>query len=281
MRRWLLCLTIANLPRIVLAQNEKQTFQLAQEALVRNDYAQAKNHFERLIFFTPAYRVSACYRGLAEADAGLGNLSDAAHHYDLAYTNATTEKEKTDLLFMKANLLIGQHAWFDVITEILSLPDAPDSVFQRKNLLLATAEFGIGKFSESESAFLLSINQPNETDTIMMDNFFRLVRKANRLHPKLAKWMSIVLPGSGQLYAGDFRNGMNSLILTSGLGFLMYNTALIYGIGNSALSIFPWLFRYYVGGFQRAEKTAEKNNAIRRGKIFDGIIRYLQQRNSL
>ena len=90
--------------------------------------------------------------------------------------------------------------------------------------------------------------------------------------PKTAKILSMIVPGSGQFYAGDIKNGINSLLLTGGFIYLGVHAALNYGIINSLASASPWIQRYYLGGFKRAELIAEERLALKRDRIYQQIL---------
>ena len=63
--------------------------------------------------------------------------------------------------------------------------------------------------------------------------------------------LSIILPGSGQVYSGDLKDGLNSLLLLSGLFYLGTSGSLI-----NPVAIFPFFYRYYIGGILNAKQTA-------------------------
>ena len=68
----------------------------------------------------------------------------------------------------------------------------------------------------------------------------------------LATILSIVLPGTGQIYSGDFKSGMNSILLLGGLYFIG-STLSVTGF----IIVIPFLYRYYVGGILNARQAAE------------------------
>ena len=76
----------------------------------------------------------------------------------------------------------------------------------------------------------------------------------------LARFLSTILPGSGQMYAGDWRDAFNSLALNSLAIGLMANAIYREDYTDAALisSIF---MRYYMGNRYRAEVDVRKHNA--------------------
>jgi tetratricopeptide (TPR) repeat protein len=78
--------------------------------------------------------------------------------------------------------------------------------------------------------------------------------------PALAKWLSTFIPGMGQMYANDFRHGLNALGVNILFGYLVY-----YGIAYSqildVLIVYFTLFeRYYRGNRYHAERITREYN---------------------
>lgn len=84
--------------------------------------------------------------------------------------------------------------------------------------------------------------------------------------------MSMIIPGLGQLYAGDIKNGLNSLILTGGLFSLGIYSAINNGFLDASLSVIPWFQRYYQGGFNKAQIIAKAKIEKKRYQIFNQLL---------
>lgn len=77
---------------------------------------------------------------------------------------------------------------------------------------------------------------------------------------KLAKVLSAILPGAGQVYAGDWRDGLNAFILNGSLFGLVIHS-LYKKDYKSALLIFSLLTsRYYLGNIYRAGMDVRRYN---------------------
>ena len=81
-------------------------------------------------------------------------------------------------------------------------------------------------------------------------------------------FLSMIFPGAGQFYAGDLKNGFNSLILNAGLLTWFVSYAFTYSTIDAAFTIGPWFYRYYLGGFQRAGKMV----TIKKGKTVKPFV---------
>ena len=74
------------------------------------------------------------------------------------------------------------------------------------------------------------------------------------------------LPGLGQFYAGDIKNGINSLVINAlFVGLFTYSFVTISPI-DAYFSVLPWFQRYYKGGYTKAGIIAEQKVKKRRAK---------------
>ena len=66
-------------------------------------------------------------------------------------------------------------------------------------------------------------------------------------NPKVASFLSMIIPGSGQLYSGKLKSGINSFLLTGAAltAFTLINVR--YSFLDAILGVFPYYQRYYTG----------------------------------
>jgi len=95
--------------------------------------------------------------------------------------------------------------------------------------------------------------------------------------PKVAGVLSIVIPGSGQLYAGDYKNAVNSFLLVAVFAAIGTDMFIRYAWYDSLISVFPWFLRYYTGGYKNAMKIAEQKRTEKRNKRLNKIIETTQR----
>ncbi len=90
--------------------------------------------------------------------------------------------------------------------------------------------------------------------------------------PAIAAFASSILPGTGQMYAGSFADGINSMIINAGCGYLTISnfTAARYFQGAYIL-YFLWK-RYYLGGISNAEARAIEFNDNARDEIIASLM---------
>ena len=94
--------------------------------------------------------------------------------------------------------------------------------------------------------------------------------------PDLAKWLSTFIPGCGQIYAGDRKNGINALAINLLTGYLLVDGILDQRFQDLILSHMALFWRFYQGNRANAEKIAELNNERLNKTEADKIIHYLE-----
>ena len=77
---------------------------------------------------------------------------------------------------------------------------------------------------------------------------------------KVARLLSTFLPGLGQAYAGDWKNGLNALLLNGVLGYITFDAAIERDYDDALLSFFFLSYRYYTGNRYRAAEAAQTFN---------------------
>jgi len=86
-------------------------------------------------------------------------------------------------------------------------------------------------------------------------------RHLKQKSPLLAAGMSVVLPGSGRIYAGDWKDGLVSILIIGSTGFGAYRAFLKEGKGSALAWIYSGLsFGFYLGNIYGSYQSARLNN---------------------
>jgi hypothetical protein len=163
-------------------------------------------------------------------------------------------------------LILKQYDYAEV--ELLNLEQKIDPIIQKeRDFAEAVLRFAKEEYAASEVLFKSLVNNSTEVDVLFEKN-----RKVDKISPKRAKIMSMIIPGLGQLYVGDIKNGLNSFILSVGLFSLGVRSAIINNPLDAAISTLPWFQRYYQGGFKKAELIAMAKIQEKRYKIYNQLL---------
>ena len=230
--------------------------------------------FRRLTFFEPTEYLNYYY--LAKSHQSLGNYQNASKFYALAYSNCKNDSIRNNITFFSVRNLIEEEKYNYAIAELYSISSKSIEVVDRKNFYLGIIFALQDNYQESYQylAQLSYLSDEGKEDLKMQ--LGDLKKKAKRPNPKKAALMSAFLPGSGQFYSGNFEGGINSLLLTGGLGILFFYIAVEISILDAILSIYPWYQRYATGGAQNAKKMALIKKNEKKNKYLSEIINQLE-----
>jgi hypothetical protein len=122
------------------------------------------------------------------------------------------------------------------------------------------------------------INNPEPALQLQIDTLLAQAEQFFYKSPDDARGLSTFIPGLGQIYAGDWRNGLNAFILSGGL-----EAAIIYKLWNGyigdAYIIYTFLFRrYYTGNRYHAERIAGEYNANLNQHQVDTVMKVLLEK---
>ncbi len=92
---------------------------------------------------------------------------------------------------------------------------------------------------------------------------------------RVARLLSTFLPGLGQTYVGDWKNGLNALLLNAVLGYITLNAAIERDYDDAFLSFFFLSYRYYAGNRYRAAEAAQTFNDRENRQHVDKILQTL------
>ncbi len=265
---------ISFIPKGIIAQNAEETWHLANHYIGQSDYETALSTFQRYLFFKEdrdffdgAYQIAECY-------LKLDNFDQATAWYDYAYQLTLEESKRVDISLKKSFLYLQSNNPQFSLIELYSLSDtiSPEHL-KRKYYYLAATYIFIEEYSKAEKTLSKLYTLHNrEDDFHLMKNILADSIRVKRVKPWLAGTMSLIIPGSGQLYAGYPKEAANSFILVGLLEVAFLYVAVQYSLLNAYTSIFPWLQRYYAGGFVSARKLAYRNQEARKNELYQSVL---------
>ena len=257
-----------------VAQTQEQTIAMGMEQQQLKNYDAATAFYLRSLYFEQGSKRAFLYQQLGDCYFGAENYEKAAYSYELGYSSEINDSVKTELLFKKTSALLLQEKYQYALAELFSLPDSMSNIYfnRKKNFYLGIAYFGNNEFPLSEKNFLGALPKNTITEAKQIKDLFIKNKKVSRVKPKTARILSMCLPGLGQFYAGDIKNGFNSLIINAlFVGLFTYSFVTISPI-DAYFSVLPWFQRYYKGGYTKAGIIAEQKVKKRRVKVYNQII---------
>lgn len=274
MQKILLILFIL-ITRISFSQDLKQSFDFANELFANKDYLGASITYRRVIYFdkTEVYRKD-CYKNIADCLYETQQYEEAADYYELAFFQQKTDSAKAEVIFRKMSCYLIQNNFEYAEIELLNLPSKLNAEqAKRKIFYTGVLNFSVEKYDLAKAQFLSLVDSTNTVSRKKIEQLFIKNEKINKLNPRAARIMSMILPGLGQFYAGDIKNGTNSIILTLGIATWGIVTAVKSTSPFDVLvTAAPWFQRYYMGGYKKAEQIAINEKKKRRSKVYNQIL---------
>ena len=225
-------------------------------------------------FFHPDdTRAARVYQKIGLAYRAQGLWQEAISTMRNAMLYALNDEEKLEYqLELAVTLIASQNydlARFELIKVKIRTPSVP--LYRRALFLQAVAL--IYQFRWEEAREVLRHYTTDEMLDILFDKAVNLPQKS----PKIAKVLSTILPGTGQIYAGNWRGGLNALALNGVFGFVAVNSVL----DRHYVDAVSWTYfifqRYYLGNLYQSGKAVVDFNDYTSRRAADNILKRLQE----
>ena len=223
-----------------------------------HDFDLAAEEYERLIFMSGAksdslqWMLSRSYRLAGKPDIALNKM--LAAYTDTTFNKDYLSKEYLKILFDKNNFNLARKE----IVRLNSLDSTDRQFFSISN------EFLSGNYAKAAQITTATNNPTVEPFKDVISNISGFKHKS----PALAGTLSVFIPGLGQTYAGNWKDGLFSFVLTGSATYQAYRGFHKEGI-NSA---YGWIFSamataFYSANIYGAIKASNKYNFLNHIKI--------------
>lgn len=238
------------------------------------NYDAAITSYKRFLFFHPVDdRVPETYHNIGIAYRQQGLLEEAIGAMRQAVIHTSDRDLKSEYqIDLAVTLLANQDydlARLELIKATIRRPSAP---LNRRALLLQGVT-NIYQFRWDEAREVLQ----NYTNDDTLDELFNKASNLPRKSPKIANILSIILPGTGQTYAGNFKGGLNALALNGIFGYVAIDSILDKNYGDAILWTYFIFLRYYQGNLYRAGKAVDEYNQNLNRSSAESILKRLQE----
>ncbi len=257
---------------VTYGQTTSEIVHFANEQYKVGNYSTSLLEYQRAIFFGEA-TTGELFHQMGRCSFQLKKYDQALEYFDRAYFAYDTESLKTASLFDKAKCNIVTKNYNIALIDLFGLTDSlPENTYRLKQFYIGLCYFGTDQFDEAKTSFMEAVNPSFVKQRQSIDQLLSNKRMLNHPNPKTASTMSMCFPGLGQFYAGDYKNGLNSLILTSALITLGIKISIEQSYIDGIFTILPWFQRYYQGGYMRAEKIAMEKRAENRNEVYEKVL---------
>jgi hypothetical protein len=239
-------------------------FEFGEHLLSLGNYEEAVTEYKRFIFLNPDdERRSLAHYRIWQAYRTEHRWGDAIEHLrsSIALTNDAEMKAQR-----RVDLALTLFAIRELNLAKLELMKAGDDKMPRETKVRSTFLLGVVSlydynWDEAQvnlQTALLDLG----TDSTKISELNRLFAQTRRRQksPRFASILSAFLPGAGQIYAGDWKSGINALALNGVLIFWTVKNIKDKDYQDAFLISSFLLPRYYIGNIRRAGEIAKRVN---------------------
>jgi tetratricopeptide (TPR) repeat protein len=260
---------------ITNAQSVSDVVNFANAQFREGNYQIAAREYNRAFFFgyehvdVVSLQIGHCYSELED-------YTLAASFYDRAYKYSSSDSIKNESVLGKAYCLLLQNKNLQAIEELFNLSEGPIAPqLAQMHYLKGIAYYNLKDDSLAYKEFYAVLDVSGETDslqTALTSEFKKVNRYQRRYNPMLSYIMSAFIPGSGQISVGAYKEGINSMVLVAGLAIIAIQIIKSFSFLDAAITLLPWVQRYYMGGMDKAKILAISKIEEKRYLSYQKII---------
>ncbi len=240
----------------------------ADSLLAAQKYFDAITEFKRLEFFdsTNRYRFEAEFK-IALSYKAEENYCEAVPHFLQAIRNAENPAEKFNVQMLLIRNYILQRKIDEALNLISSLEKKAD---ENQEYLLKYWRGWAYMFGGKWTRAFYTFKQMKENE---LAELCKKVVEEEYSVP-LAKGLSYILPGAGQVYVGEYLSGVMSFGWNALWGYLTIKAFLAERVFDGIMIGNLLWFRFYRGNIQNAEKFSKQKNI----EIYNKAYGYLENK---
>ena len=245
---------------ISISQSQISPLDLARLYSEEKNYNSAILEYKRYLFFNKQSNNSTTVLlELYKSYQAIEDWPNAFSTIEKAYLSIADDSLKDRIYIDKAIMLIskGEIQRSEIILTKISKYTNYEKIKRESYYWLGLGHLYSYKWMEAKNNikkyFGVSYNQ-------YIDSIFINSNKLDLKSPQRARLFSLIIPGLGQIYSKDYKNGINSLILNSLTSYLFFNSIIDKNYQNSLVIYYTPFERYYQGSRSNAELIAKNYN---------------------
>jgi len=256
------------------SQAEVTPLALADHYVKLKNYDAAITEYKRFLFFQPDDdRVPEIYHRIGILQRNLGLLREAIDSIRQAVIRTSDKEQKSEYRINLAVTLIANKDYDLARLELIKvLIRNPSEALYKRTLFLQGVTYTYQFRWEEAQEILKNYSQDEKLD--------ELFQKTDNLPYKsklVAKILSGILPGSGQIYAGNWKSGLNAFALNSAFGYVTVDSILDQNYVDAIMWTYFIFQRYYQGNLYRAGRAVDEYNDEVNRSFADSILTRLQE----
>ena len=262
---------------ISTAQSAYDALVMAGNWFAEGNYPSAIVEAKRAVFFDDSIRIpgylllSDCYNQMELYDEALKYLS-------LAVELENNDSIRAELIFKKINLYLRTRQPAYAFIALSQLTDNSLPYFsKKKDFYTALAYFQINDFIQAERYTDHLLQETSRYDSCYISTLFLKAFKNSAKSPVLPAVSSAVLPGSGQLMKGYYRDAANAFLLNTCIATITYFTFIRLNPLDAILAMFPFVQRYYWSNIFNAGELSRLKQERVNNELYNELLDYIDQ----
>jgi len=236
------------------------------------NYLPALREYQRAYFFANKDLKSSLGKKIADCFFSLENYNSAENYYDSALFYSSEDSLRISLELNSVLCIMMLNNFGNALMKLRDIQMIPFPYLQKKQILYqGICHFGNGEYDKSYNYFQAYLSPEDTIKKSRLKDLFENHKSLKRPYSSLAVALSIVLPGAGQVYSGDIKDGLNSFLLLSGIVYL----GSTFSFPSNLLIIAPLFQRYYAGGIINAKNKADSKRKEKQYEYYTGLMNIL------
>jgi hypothetical protein len=238
----------------------------ARRLLDDGDFPSAVVEFQRVLVTELDDSVAfQAWTGLALSQFSAGSPEQAGLALRVAEDHAPTSllRDETRILRGTMDLAVGNTA--QATLRFLEMEEIAEDagIRSRSRFLAGVGAVRLHRWAQARELFTRFFSETPPTDSAQfrhLDSLLARAAKHRGRSPTIAKWLSTLLPGTGQFYAGDWLNGLNAMVLNGAAGYWLVGSVQDGIAADAVLKTVLVQGRYYLGNRYQARVRTERRN---------------------
>jgi len=274
----ILLLAISSCSFLAYPQGIEKAVARADSLKETGDLPSAIFEYKRAVYFSGASPETSVYLKIADCFIGLQDHESADKYYSLALSTCHDDSLKTAIVFKTVLGDFETYNYYSALKKLQSLPVTQGSYQEREKMLfMGVSYWGLGDFDQAFKSFLQAVpeNEISQRQKLLdlQHQFAKALKPAFPLLPV----MSGIIPGSGQLLAGKFKEGIVSILLCGGIAAAGINSVFLFGDTAIMLFLGPWFLRYYLGGIDQVSQIIQQQRLEKRNLAFSLAMEQMEE----
>ena len=235
------------------------------------DYNDAEIEYKRFLFFnnnnSNNYDV---FKKIFQCQILLKKWESAIETNDYLYKNTTNDSIRNEILIDKAKLFMSADNIDKaaiILNKIIAFSSF-ENIKTRAQFLLGICNLYSFKWDKAKYNFNLYFNKKYESE---LEKIFQDKNNLKIKSQYVARNLSIIIPGAGQIYTKDYKNGINAFLLNLSTSYLLLNSIYLKNYLDAFIIYLTPFERYYTGNIANTKRIVEEYNENQM-KVYSNLI---------